>query len=78
MPKTVAILAGNKREYEQHLRENREEGVEYIYANNPEKLRGVFLDDYIEIGTFYNDSKNKEIRKAAERRVQINKQVDNR
>ena len=53
MGKTIAVMAGNYREFERCVRSLQEEGTTFVYADHADRIRGYRFDGYKVVGTFW-------------------------
>ncbi len=52
-PKRILVLAGNFEQAQNYIRDNREDGNEYYYANGSQAIYGRRYDKFEVVGTFW-------------------------
>lgn len=59
--KIVAVLAGSAKQFQEFTQSYKTENVKFIYVYNTDLCRGLKIDDYVKVGTFYENPKWSEI-----------------
>ena len=72
--KTIAIIAGNHRQFTHFLEGQYGPGttIRYIEADRAEKLQGLRIDDILTVGTWYERKDAHDVLSLAKARLAIN------
>lgn len=69
MHKKIIVLAGNKQQYEEWLREVQDGHEHFVYGHSLESIAGVEASHVICLGTFYENPHHWEILGLAKTRI---------